>query len=97
MNILIKGMDMPKTEEESKLLILTPDGITWLTQLGLGNQKFDTIEVREDVQPVKHGKWVIDNPEQVLMHCSNCKWRNLNWKWKYCPYCGAKMDGKDDV
>lgn len=48
----------------------------------------------EDVQPVKHGQWVIDNPEQVLMHCSNCKWRNLNWKWKYCPYCGAKMDGE---
>lgn len=47
-----------------------------------------------DVQPVKHGQWVIDNPEQVLMHCSNCKWRNLNWKWKYCPYCGAKMDGE---
>ena len=45
MSILIKGMEMPKTEEESKLLILTPDGVTWLTQLGLGNQKFDTIEV----------------------------------------------------
>ena len=44
-SILIKGMEMPKTEEESKLLILTPDGVTWLTQLGLGNQKFDTIEV----------------------------------------------------
>lgn len=47
MSILIKGMEMPKTEDESKLLILTPDGVTWLTQLGLGNQKFDTIEVPE--------------------------------------------------
>ena len=45
MSVLIKGMEMPKTEEESKLLILTPDGVTWLTQLGLGNQKFDTIGV----------------------------------------------------
>ena len=23
----------------------------------------------EDVQPVEHGRWVLDNPEQVLMHC----------------------------
>lgn len=51
----------------------------------------------EDVQPVKHGRWVLDNPEQVLMHCSNCNWRNLNWKWKYCPNCGALMGDEDDV
>lgn len=49
----------------------------------------------EDVQPVKHGQWVLDNPEQVLMHCSNCNWRNLSWKWKYCPNCGARMDGEE--
>lgn len=48
----------------------------------------------EDVQPVEHGRWVLDNPEQVLMHCSNCNWRNLSWKWKYCPNCGARMDGE---
>ena len=47
-----------------------------------------------DVQPVKHGRWVLDNPEQVLMHCSNCNWLNLSWKWKYCPNCGARMDGE---
>ena len=45
MSILIKGMEMPKTEEESRLLILTPDGVTCLTKLGTGNQRFDTIEV----------------------------------------------------
>ena len=46
MSILIKGMEMPKTEEESRLLILTPDGVTCLTKLGTGNQRFDTIEVQ---------------------------------------------------
>ena len=45
MGVYIKGMEMPKTEEESRLLILTPDGVTCLTQLGLGNQKFDAIEI----------------------------------------------------
>lgn len=55
-------------------------------------QKIEDIPAA-DVQPVKHGRWVLDNPEQVLMHCSNCNWLNLSWKWKYCPNCGAKMDG----
>lgn len=46
MSILVRGIEMPKTEEESKLLILTPDGVTCLTKLGTGNQRFDTIEVQ---------------------------------------------------
>ena len=57
---------------------------------------FDMVEElpAADVVPVVHGKWVIDNPKQVLMHCSNCNWCNLSWKWKYCPNCGAAMDGE---
>lgn len=54
MSVLVKGMEMPKTEEESRLLILTPDGVTWLTQLGIGNQKFDTIEVPAWIPVTEH-------------------------------------------
>ena len=46
MSVLIRGMDMPKTEEDSKLLILTPDGITELNRmLGEKNPKFAVAEV----------------------------------------------------
>lgn len=50
-----------------------------------------------DVQEVKHGKWIEDYA--FSHHCSECgdyligfpKCRLRNFK--YCPNCGAKMDG----
>ena len=57
----------------------------------------------EDVQPVKHGKWILDedssSEEEKCYRCSNCKavleedykWHNHN----YCYHCGAKMDKKE--
>lgn len=55
-----------------------------------------------DVEEVKHGKWI---PVQYTYfglkryECSECKddeyWqkRYIEHKEKYCPNCGAKMDG----
>lgn len=47
-----------------------------------------------DVQEVKHGEWVRD--EFDMLCCSECneepEFENIT---SYCPYCGAKMDGKD--
>ena len=59
-----------------------------------------------DVQPVKHGRWSGD-------FCSNCGISKYNFisfnivgekeyarpfgTWNYCPRCGAKMDGEDNV
>ena len=54
-----------------------------------------------DVEEVQHGKW-----EHECLECSVCK-RNISEIYdadsymaygiedelKYCPYCGAKMDG----
>ena len=47
-----------------------------------------------DVQEVKHGKWTHD--EFDMLCCSECK-EELEFEetTPYCPYCGAKMDGKD--
>ena len=60
----------------------------------------------EDVAPVVHAKWIIDDKEWNRIwhcHCSNCKkdpqdyiGGTENW-WlvrlpNYCPNCGAKMD-----
>lgn len=55
-----------------------------------------------DVAPVVHGKWipaVVDGTWAVCSECSD-NGRALNCKlfrkrYKYCPHCGAKMDGED--
>lgn len=63
-----------------------------------------------DVAPVVHGKWEgyshsrycgVDDygdpiyRDGVVYYCSACR-RKTVVKEKYCPFCGAKMDGGDD-
>lgn len=50
-----------------------------------------------DVAPVRHGRWM---DMKGFWMCSECHKDTLNL-FKYCPYCGAKMDeggsdGTDD-
>ena len=52
--------------------------------------------------PVVHGHWI--NCMNYPLRCSNCgiivdsvngiPWANKSFK--YCPHCGAKMDGKQN-
>ena len=50
-----------------------------------------------DVATVRHGRWVVDG---VYVVCSVCNRLTLSPivkqlpTFKYCPYCGAKMDGE---
>lgn len=58
-----------------------------------------------DVQPVKHGRWIIDYAEGTEIyhaHCSECGKepdRNIGGDYyidkfsDFCPNCGARMDG----
>jgi hypothetical protein len=58
-----------------------------------------------DVQPVKHGKWIIDNDYYT---CSRCNHQYLKDKILsmtiypsggipyYCPCCGSRMDGEQN-
>lgn len=58
-----------------------------------------------DVQEVKHGEWKSFNSEDTLYgsyYCSACVHEQdigmivpLTTEFKYCPNCGAKMDGGD--
>lgn len=48
-----------------------------------------------DVQPVAHAKWVCHEPEIGLYYsCSRCEHNTLQGMYKFCPNCGAKMDGE---
>lgn len=52
-----------------------------------------------DVVEVRHGKWEsFEIPHMV--RCSECGVSDLDihrTKFVFCPYCGAKMDGRSDV
>ena len=52
----------------------------------------------EDVEPVRHGEWyAYDRYSQWIMHykCSECN-AIADDSYKYCPYCGAKMEVEED-
>ena len=50
-----------------------------------------------DAVPVVHGMWIDENPDDFLdprMRCSICRViASPLIKWRYCPNCGAKMEG----
>ena len=59
-----------------------------------------------DVAPVVHAQWehigIVKKIGPIYPHCSACgivsaayrsQWEGLQGPWKYCPNCGAKMDG----
>lgn len=48
-----------------------------------------------DAEPVRYGKWrlIHDSYDRVKEYnCSNCD-TNAVQRHRYCPNCGAKMDG----
>lgn len=47
-----------------------------------------------DAEPVRHGRWVRQDETFTRFMCSACKARNYEGYEKYCPDCGAKMDGE---
>ena len=49
-----------------------------------------------DVAPVVHARW--ENYSPITIKCSHCGHVIHDWRYsecKYCPNCGAKMDGGD--
>ena len=60
------------------------------------------VKNQETVEPVKHGHWIHgSSSENIRVTCSECGYK-VNYFWdswqdaKYCPHCGAKMDGKEE-
>ena len=107
MSILINGMEMPKNCKYCKFrkteLQEDPDWclISEESLFELAENDCPLIEVPEDVQPVKHGRWLFYKPPNdwakmrlstksfyVCNICGNIEDRETN----YCSKCGAKMD-----
>ena len=55
-----------------------------------------------DAEPVRHGHWIEGNSFHWYSNsCSCCGYtrttdiKSNGWnQWKYCPNCGARMDGE---
>lgn len=52
-----------------------------------------------DVAPVRHGHWIKNDPHcdglAFLWNCSECGGES-DEGYRYCPACGARMDGESD-
>ena len=65
---------------------------------------FDFVDHRvesADVAPVRHGEWVVcgdgDNVPWMCSHCGKTTASKYKIMYgKYCPNCGAMMDGGND-
>lgn len=71
-----------------------------LYAVGTGNiMRMTTI----DAVPVKHGKWNCSDDLYESAVCSSCKWDSGEaWEYakknfRYCPNCGARMEGFDET
>ena len=57
---------------------------------------FEVVGELEDMEEVKHGEWLYlessDEDYSYFWKCSLCGYYGWH-KGKYCPHCGAKMDG----
>ena len=44
---------------------------------------------------VMHGRWVTQDETRTKFMCSLCESKNYGGHEKFCPNCGARMDGGD--
>ena len=50
-----------------------------------------------DVVEMRHGRWLpSDIPDSILDKCSECGFDTGAFTFRFCPNCGAKMDGGQD-
>ena len=51
-----------------------------------------------EATPVVHGRWQSNGIHgSVLCRCSECHYDAVAYSFRYCPMCGAKMDGEGNA
>lgn len=66
---------------------------------GLETSQYLEIIPEADVATVRHGHWIktgsyaCGENEYLCSECKETEWRTSASRLKYCPFCGAKMDG----
>ena len=66
------------------------------TDIDLSGEKFEAeiLNIQAaDVEPVRHGRWITVgvNYYTRISQCTNCC-AKYDFRSKYCPNCGARMD-----
>ena len=78
------------TKEAGKLWSEMPDGEELSKELMKTINHAPTV----DAVPVVHGRWeLVDEAEPRRYGCSECSCLSWYGTYRYCPNCGAKMDG----
>lgn len=55
-----------------------------------------------NAEPVRHGRWLCSDDLNENGICSECMYDSyepvdyVSDEWKYCPRCGARMDGVEE-
>lgn len=65
----------------------------------------EQVEAEPTVDPVKHGHWIQRfTGDENIVFCSSCSEEaneildyKLLYEYDFCPYCGAKMDIKEEL
>lgn len=91
-------------EDEWRDFRASLDNVDWLGIYSAIDKlaEYEDLEERGDLKKVKHGHWVLlDNCSNHGVYCSVCNkkvykdwYGNVKLTSKYCPNCGAIMDGE---
>ena len=94
---IINGPDVQNLMDLLRLLI-------FIVVMGKGenNRKALQMTPTADVQEVRHGKWISNDlgGYKWAYYCGECGGVGgypFNDRHKYCPNCGAKMDGEREI
>ena len=62
------------------------------------NHFIDVVSAQEEIEaePVRHGQWIEASKKSPKYACTQCRYLYNNKSYKYCPNCGARMDGKEN-
>ena len=89
-----------KEQEDITVPITTHRQVQWERDVAIDQLHSYGIEIGEkaELQKVRHGHWImskgyVDGKIAFVYSCSECD-KSSYERYKFCPYCGAKIDGR---